>query len=122
VVSGRCSLRVTRRYAAPPDEVWRALTESDSLRRWLDPDVEISLEEGASFAVGNVVTGRVRAIEPNRLLLLDWDTGGDTSVVRFELAVDGTGTVLVLEHELIDEPLGMAYMQLWTNALNRFQP
>jgi hypothetical protein len=39
--------------------------------------------------------------------------------VRFELAGDGAGTLLVLDHRLIDEPAGMAYMARWTRALDR---
>ena len=31
-----------------------------------------------------------------------WNEGGDESVVRFELAADGEGTLLVLTHERID--------------------
>jgi uncharacterized protein YndB with AHSA1/START domain len=120
VAPGSCSVRLTRRYAASPEDVWAALTESDSLRRWLDASCELSLEEGAAFGVGSGrITGRVRALEPQRLLELDWDTEGDPSVVRFELASDGIGTVLVLDHEHIEESAGMTYMRQWTNALAR---
>jgi uncharacterized protein YndB with AHSA1/START domain len=120
VASGRCSVRLTRRFAASPDEVWAALTEADSLRRWLDPKCELSLERGASFGLGEgTINGRVRALEPQRLLELDWDTDGDPSVVRFELTTDGTETVLVLDHERIEESAGMTYMRQWTQALDR---
>jgi uncharacterized protein YndB with AHSA1/START domain len=120
VAAGGCSVRFTRRYAASPHEVWAALTEPDSLRRWLDPGCEISVEEGASFGIGDDrIVGRVRAVEPQRLLELDWDTRGDPSVVRFELTSDGTGTVLVLDHERIEESEGMTYMRRWTQALGR---
>jgi uncharacterized protein YndB with AHSA1/START domain len=96
------------------------LTESDSLRRWLDPHCDVQLEEGASFEIGAAsLSGRVRTVEPQRLLELDWDLGRDRSIVRFELAADGNGTVLVLDHELIEESAGMAYMRQWTNALAR---
>jgi uncharacterized protein YndB with AHSA1/START domain len=96
------------------------LTESDSLHRWLDPNCELSLEEGALFVLGGGrISGQVRALEPQRLLELDWDTGGDPSVVRFELISDGTSTVLVLDHERIEESAGMTYMQQWTQALAR---
>ena len=96
------------------------MTESDSLRRWLDPSCELSLEEGAAFGVGSGrITGRVRAVEPQRMLELDWDTGGDPSVVRFELATDGAETILVLDHELMEETVGMTYMRQWTQALDR---
>jgi uncharacterized protein YndB with AHSA1/START domain len=98
--------------------VWAALTEPDSLRRWLDPNFELSLEQGSAFGLGRI-SGRVRALEPQRLLELDWDTGGDPSVVRFELSSDGTETVLVLDHERIEESVGMTYMRQWTHALDR---
>jgi uncharacterized protein YndB with AHSA1/START domain len=120
---GHCAVRLTRRYAASPEEVWGALTESDSLARWLDPSCEVSLDGGSDLelADGGIVV-RVRTLEPHQLIELDWETNGEPSVVRFELTTDGSGTVLVLDHERIDERIGMAYMQLWTNALNRFQP
>jgi hypothetical protein len=34
---------------------------------------------------------------------------------------DGSGTVLVLDHERIDESAGMTYMRQWTNALARLE-
>jgi uncharacterized protein YndB with AHSA1/START domain len=120
VASGRCSVRLTRRYAASPEEVWAALTEPDSLRRWLDPSCELSLAEVGGFRLGPIA-GRVRTLEPQRLLELDWDTDGDPSVVRFELATDGAETVLVLDHELIQDTVGMTYMRQWTNALARLE-
>jgi uncharacterized protein YndB with AHSA1/START domain len=94
------------------------LTESDSLRRWLDPNCEVSLEQGAAFGLGRMA-GRVRSLEPQRFLELDWDMEGDPSVVRFELTSDGTETVLVLDHERIEESAGMTYMRQWTQALDR---
>ena len=63
--------------------------------------------------------GRVRASRPNRLLELVWEGDGDGSVVRFELTEDERGTVLVLDHSLIDEAVGMTYLQRWTNSLDR---
>jgi uncharacterized protein YndB with AHSA1/START domain len=123
VPARHCSIRLTRRYRAAPAEVWRALTESESLGRWLDPHFKAALEPGAVLELGppgdGRITGSVRALEQERLLELDWEANGDVSVVRFELAADGAGTVLVLDHRLIDEPAGMAYMARWTRALDR---
>jgi len=53
------------------------------------------------------------------LLELVWEGDGDGSVVRFELTEDERGTVLVLDHSLIDEAVGKAYLQRWTNSLDR---
>jgi uncharacterized protein YndB with AHSA1/START domain len=103
-MSGECALRLTRRYAAPPAEVWRALTEPASVARWLGSPL-----------------GTVMREEPPHLLVLDWRSPDEpASVVRFELTeVDG-GTVLVLDHRGIAAPRGMASMGWWTLALDRF--
>ena len=103
--------------------MWGALTESDSLARWLDPSCELSLKGGSELELaGGSIVVRVRTLQPHQLIELDWETNGEPSLVRFALTTDGSGTMLVLDHERIDEPVGMTYMQLWTNALNRFQP
>jgi uncharacterized protein YndB with AHSA1/START domain len=122
--TGLCSLRLTRRYAAAPDEVWGALNNPESLARWLAAPRVIELRSGGRFELelpdGGCVEARVREIEPGRVLELDWRYGGENpSVVRFELSEDGEETVLVLEHSRIEEPLGMVYIARWTGAVER---
>lgn len=100
-----CSLRLTRRYAQPPAEVWRALTEPESLDRWLRPGFPVTQRE----------------VEQGRVLELDWrPPGEEPSVVRIELAPAGGGTTLVLDHARIQAVRGMAAMRFWFSALDRF--
>ncbi len=98
-----CSLRVTRRYLASPAEVWAALTEPDSVARWLGQPL-----------------GTVLSEDPPHLLELDWRTDEEpASIVRFELTeVDG-GTVLVVDHVGVSAPRGMAALGFWTRSLAR---
>lgn len=118
---GHCELRLTRRYDATPAEVWAALTEPDSIGRWLAPAVAIELSPGGAFELEPGVGASVREIEPERVLELDWRMQDeDPSVVRFEIAADGDGTLLVLDHQRIDERLGMTYISRWSSALRRF--
>jgi uncharacterized protein YndB with AHSA1/START domain len=123
VSDGLCSLRLTRRYAAAPAEVWSVLTDPGSLARWLAvPRAE--LRRGGRFELElsrqGCVQARVREVEPGRVLELDWRLDGEgPSVVRFELSEEEGGTVLVLEHRLIEEPVGMAYIARWEGALER---
>jgi hypothetical protein len=92
----RCSLRLTRRYAAEIEEVWEAVLDG----RWL----------GTSPA-------RVEVVEPGRVAELALPG----SVARIELSRDGAATVLVLEHLEIPAPAGMRGMRLWTAALDRLE-
>lgn len=100
-----CSLRLTRSYAESPAEVWRALTEPESLERWLRPGFPVPQRE----------------IQPERVLELDWQPPGEEpSVVRIELAPEGSGTKLVLDHARIEAVHGMAAMRFWLAAIDSF--
>jgi uncharacterized protein YndB with AHSA1/START domain len=117
-------VRYTRYYRAAPEEVWAALTEPDSIARWLAPTGEIDLRRGGPFELqltrGQTMKGRIRAVEPSRLLELDWaDAGEEPSIVRFELSAGGEGTVLVLDHRRIDARVGMRYMARWEHHLRQ---
>jgi len=119
-----CSLRLTRRYAAAPEEVWATLSDPESLARWLAAPHVIELCRDGRFELelpgGGRIEGRVREIEPGRVLELDWRYGEEEpSIVRFELSRDSEETVLVLEHSRIEEPLGMVYIARWTGMLER---
>jgi hypothetical protein len=96
-----CSLRLSRRYDAGPSEVWQALTEPESVARWL--------------GAGDV---QVRPVERERVLELVLPD----SVARVELSREGERTLLVLNHERIPAAVGMRYAQRWTTALERFAP
>jgi uncharacterized protein YndB with AHSA1/START domain len=119
-VDDQCELRLTRVYPASPAAVWAVLTEPASLARWLAAPGAIQLVPGGSFEVGSVA-GRVREIDPERVLELDWRREGEEpSVVRFELTQFTGGTQLVLNHRRVQEPVGMRYIQGWRIALGRF--
>jgi uncharacterized protein YndB with AHSA1/START domain len=116
----QAALRLTRRYAAPPAEVWAALTEPDSLARWLHPSARLELAPEGSFALGRAVSGRVTQLEPERLLELTWQSRDEEpSVVRFELRPGAGGTVLTLDHSRLDQRTCMAYGRDWTRAFER---
>ena len=101
---GRCEARFTRRYDAPVEEVWLALTDPASVANWLAPPA-------------GVETARSEA---GRLLELDWTPRGEPrSVVRIELSAEGDRTLLVVDHRRIDAALGMRYMRDWSHALDR---
>jgi hypothetical protein len=106
VSDGRCEIRITRRYDAPVDEVWRALTDPASVARWLAPPDGVNM----------------RPSESEHVLELDWrPEGEEPSVVRLELRTEGDRTVLVLDHRQVAATLGMRYMGRWARILDRFE-
>lgn len=102
------AIRVERRIAAPPSAVYRYLTESALWARWQGASAEIEPSPGGRFAVrmaeGQVVEGRVLAVEPDARLVVSWGWQGHprmppgTTVVEFELIPDGAGTIVRLTH------------------------
>ena len=123
-MGARCEIRLTRYYDAPSAEVWGALTEPESLARWLAPARALDLEPGGSIQLGlggeRALAARVRAIEPGRLLELDWmPPDEEPSIVRFELSADGAGTMLVLDHRRMNAALGMRSVARWERQLQR---
>jgi uncharacterized protein YndB with AHSA1/START domain len=124
----RVALRLTRRYAASPAEVWAALTEPASIARWLGRPVQIEVASGGTFRLQFTadettrLDGRIRELDPGRVLELDWSVPGELpSVVRFELAEDGDGSLLVLDHRLLEERVGQGYAHGWERHLGRLE-
>jgi hypothetical protein len=104
VADERAALRFTRRYAASIEEVWAALTDPESVQRWL-------------AAPPGVVA---RTVEVGRVLELDWARRGEgDSLVRVELSSDGAGTVLVLDHSRLDAVVCMRYFSFWEPRIAR---
>ena len=101
------ALRLTRRYSASIEEVWRALTDEAAMSRWLAPPDDVEAQ--------------MRTVEQGRVLELDWHKRGERdSLVRLELASDDAGTVLVLDHSRLDARMCMGYFAFWAPRLDRF--
>jgi uncharacterized protein YndB with AHSA1/START domain len=103
----RAAIRFTRRYRASLEEVWHALTDAESISRWLGPPDDVD--------------ARMRTVEPGQVLELDWTRRGEgDSLVRLELAPDGAGTILVLDHSRLEARVCMVYLGFWNPRLDRF--
>jgi uncharacterized protein YndB with AHSA1/START domain len=89
-----------RRFAAPPERVWRALTDPEELAGWLAP-AEIDLRVGGRVLIkfeGAQERGTIQELREPELLAYTWNEGKTDSLVRFELTPDGRGTHLTLTH------------------------
>jgi uncharacterized protein YndB with AHSA1/START domain len=99
------SLRFERTYEATPDEVWAALTEPESIRRWLFAAAVLEPRVGGEFRLDwsdkEQATGSVLVWDPPSVLEVEWRERQIESVLHIELASSQAGTVLTLDQRNI---------------------
>ena len=136
----QASLSISRKFAAAPDKVWRALTQPESLKQWMGPSdefktpvAEADLRVGGRYRIvmhspnGEVheVSGVYREVVPNRKLVYTWawkSTPERESLVTIELRAAGKGTELSLKHEkFADEAARDHHNQGWNGCLARLE-
>lgn len=116
------TLVVSRRFAAPPDVLFDAWLEPQTVGTWLfaTPDgvsrhVQIDARVGGGFAIheqrGDALAthfGEYREIlRPSRIVFaLGVDRGGAVALVEVDILPDGAGSLLTLTHTL--DPAGAA--------------
>lgn len=117
-------LRFERQLDRPPEEVWRAVTDPDEMRRWFPTRIEIE-----EWKVGARLTHFFdrQDLEPVSGTVLEWDPprrvsftwGADT--ISFELAPGAAGgTVFVLTEEL-DANHAARNAAGWESCLDRLE-
>jgi uncharacterized protein YndB with AHSA1/START domain len=119
------TIRLERMLDAPPEKVWRYLTEADLRQQWFmggsdaRPDSEFELlndhdnlsEDDVPYPAdyapykGKTWSEKVVGFEPPRLLATTFQ-GGRNGVVTYELFAEGPGTRLVLTHSGITSGTG----------------
>lgn len=110
------TIRVDEFLPHPPTKVWRALTDSALMGRWLMAN-DFKLEIGHTFTFqgtpqpkagfGGTGHSEVLDFEAERMLKISWcadpdDASGLDSTVTFILESEGTGTRLFLVHDGFD--------------------
>lgn len=121
----RRGVRLERRLAATPEEVWSLLVEPDEAATWLTT-LEIEPRVGGlytlSFENGMPTSrGHITVFKPPTLLEFGWYEGEATeSRVRIELRADGEATVLHLTHTLLEDVEDLQpYAEGWNYHLER---
>ena len=117
-----------RRLRHPVETVWAALADPAERSAWLGPGtLDHRVGGQVSIATGpptpsqqRVMTGRVLAWDPPRVLEHEWlQPGLDTSVVRYELEPDTSGTILRLTHRRSVSPVATGGRAGWHAYLDR---
>ena len=113
-VDGRSVLRVERRLCRPPEEVWPALVEPERLAAWFPSTATIEPRVGGRVVFGFGGDGTVTDLDPPRLIAFTWETDH----LRFELAPDGDGSLLVLVHTFDDRAGAASFAAGWESCLD----
>jgi uncharacterized protein YndB with AHSA1/START domain len=124
LADGRVELRFERWFAHPREKVWRALTESEELRRWFVEILDYD-RSTLAFAPGAALTfvadgfpaghGTVLACEPPTLLEYTWDA----ETLRWELSDTDGGCRLVFTNVVADDGTAEAVDPGWDLGLKR---
>jgi uncharacterized protein YndB with AHSA1/START domain len=135
-------VEIVRTIEAPREEVFRAWTDPEELRRWWGPgefrcpEAEVDLRPGGAYRLvmqptaGDpmVLAGTYREVEPPARLVYTWrwETGpaadGSESLVSVEFRDRGGQTELVLTHSDFPASHGPAPYQMgWEGGLVKFE-
>jgi uncharacterized protein YndB with AHSA1/START domain len=120
---------ITKSYviAAAPSDVWRALTEAESIEAWGGGPAVMAPVAGATFSLwdGDIHGTNVQVV-PERYLVQEW-YGGDwpaPSIVTFTLTPEGAGTLLELLHRRVPdeeaEDFGEGWDEDYVGAIKEF--
>jgi len=138
-VSQDTALRVTRRFAAPREQVFDAWTDEDVLRRWWagGPDWETPLAEadarpgGAYRLQMRTPEGDVHSVggeytevrKPERLAYTwQWEGMEEVSHVVVDFLEDGGGTEVVIVHSGLADPAWREqHVQGWNAVLDSLE-
>jgi uncharacterized protein YndB with AHSA1/START domain len=114
---------------APPEDVFRALSQPALMDKWLSKEAKVELRAGGNYSYG-WTTGKgaqetpagpakLIEVEPNRLLVHDWKYGDEPPTrVRWELQPIGKRTRVTLTHTRFDDPdVHGGYSQGWAAFL-----
>ena len=110
-----------RRFEAPPERVWRALTDPEELAGWLAP-AAIDLRVGGSIVLkfeDGDERGTITELREPEVIAYTWNEGETDSLVRFKLEPEGGGTRLVLRHTFEGEVDLSSYGGGWHHHLEQ---
>jgi uncharacterized protein YndB with AHSA1/START domain len=137
-VATKPSLTIKRRFAAPPEKLYRAWTNPEKMSHWMGPagtqrvEAENDLRIGGRYAIKMVtadaehdVSGVYREIVPNKKLVFTWawkTTPNRESLVTVTFKQDGDGTLMTLLHEqFFDDETRDRHNAGWLGTMDRLE-
>jgi uncharacterized protein YndB with AHSA1/START domain len=101
------TIELSTTVAAPPEAVFRALTEAGELARWFPSSAESDPRVGGRFSYrfefddpsrDHTYSGEYQAVVPGELVSYPWHGRLGTTLVQFSLRPSGDGTAVQLIH------------------------
>jgi uncharacterized protein YndB with AHSA1/START domain len=92
--------------AAPPEDVYLALTNPVTIKLWTSEDAVMSTEPGSEFSLWDgSITGKNLEFEENRKIVQQWyfEEASDNSIVTIILHPHSEGTSVELRHTNIPD-------------------
>jgi uncharacterized protein YndB with AHSA1/START domain len=100
-------IKQTYMIAAPPEDVWRALTDPRIIQEWSGAAAEFPLQVGAAYSLWDgSIGGEILEVVPGERLVQTWkpvDWTRQDSFVRFILVPEEGTTRVDLVHENVEE-------------------
>lgn len=132
-------LEIRRHYPVAPENVWRAWTDPQAIKRWWGPRAgepvslaELEVRVGGRFRIvfggpdgkAHEAQGVYREVVPNRKLVFTWTWPRSTpereSLVTIVFRAVPRGTDLEFRHEkLFDETVRDNHLRGWSGALDK---
>lgn len=136
VATAKPSLTLERRLKAPPEKVYAAWTNPQTLSRWMGGPEILSASASCDVRVGgrydvkmiaaddeHNVGGVYREVVPNRKLVFTWawrSMPERESLVTVEFVPDGEGTLMLFKHEqFFDEGARDRHNKGWTGSFEK---
>lgn len=104
---------------APPEDVYLALTNPNTIHLWSGEEAEMSTEPGSEFSLWEgSIAGKNLEFETNKKIVQQWYFGDQTepSIVTIKLHEDKVGTSVELRHTNIPDQDYDDIVEGWINA------
>ncbi len=113
-------IKLKKRINAPPEEVYRALTNPFAIELWTGMPATLNLEPGGDFSMlDGEISGKIVDFEENQKLVQLWSFGqeNEPSLVTIELKKDKNATTLSIEQNNIPDEAYDNMLEGWKSVI-----
>jgi uncharacterized protein YndB with AHSA1/START domain len=93
------TLKFERKSKHSAERVWKAITDSDELTKWMRYPIKVDLKRGgtffADFAPDDPIDGVITTLDPGKVFAYSWGR----SVVEWTVEPDGDGSKYTFIHQ-----------------------